>query len=95
VESAPRRLSLAGGSQGESLTVRTGDLPRLFHRLNNQLGVVLANAELLEKRIADDAHRARAGQVVSGVLEAIATVQHIRRAASPSVEEARSVPSEE
>ena len=24
------------------------DLARLFHRLNNQLGVILANAELLE-----------------------------------------------
>lgn len=76
---------MAGGSQ-EALNVRTADLSRLFHRLNNQLGVVLANAELLEKRIGDDTHRARAGQVVSGVLEAIATVQHIRRAASPAVE---------
>ena len=56
-------------------------LLRLFHRLNNQLGVVLANAELLENRIVDDTHRARAGQVVSGVLEAIATTQQIRQIA--------------
>jgi len=57
------------------------ELLRLFHRLNNQLGVILANAELLENRIIDDTHRARAGQVVSGVLEAIATSQKIRQLA--------------
>ena len=55
------------------------ELLRLFHRLNNQLGVILANAELLENRIIDDTHRARAGQVVSGVLAAIATTQKIRQ----------------
>jgi hypothetical protein len=61
------------------------DLSRLFHRLNNQLGVILANAELLENRLADEAQRARVGLVVSGALEAIATVQNIRRAMdSPS-----------
>lgn len=54
------------------------DLPRLFHRLNNQLGVILANAELLERRLSDD-HRARAEQVVSSALEAIATAQRIRQ----------------
>jgi hypothetical protein len=70
-------------------------LSRLFHRLNNQLGVVLANAELLEKRISDDTHRARAGQVVTGVLEAIATVQHIRRAASPTGDSRNSTPSDQ
>ena len=57
------------------------ELLRLFHRLNNQLGIVLANAELLEARIKDDTHRARASQVVSGVLEAIATTQQIRQIA--------------
>jgi hypothetical protein len=56
------------------------DLPRLFHKLNNQLGIILANAELLEKRIADETHRARAGQVVSSAVEAIATSQQIRQA---------------
>ena len=60
----------------------TPDLPRLFHKLNNQLGIILANAELLEKRIADDTHRARAGQVVSSVVEAIATTQQIRHLAT-------------
>lgn len=59
------------------------DLSRLFHRLNNQLGIILANAELLENRLADEGHRARVGLVVSGALEAMATVQNIRRAMDP------------
>jgi adenylate kinase len=57
------------------------DLPRLFHQLNNQLGVILANAELLERRLSDE-HRARAEQVVSGTLEAIETARRIRLAMS-------------
>ena len=56
----------------------------LFHRLNNQLGIILANAELLENRITDDTHRARAAQVVSGAIEAIAVVQELRRIAGPT-----------
>ncbi|MEZ5316690.1 MAG: hypothetical protein R2752_04760 [Vicinamibacterales bacterium] len=55
------------------------ELSRLFHRLNNQLGIILANAELLESRLTDDVHRARAGHVVASALEAIATAQQIRR----------------
>ena len=61
-----------------------GDLSRLFHRLNNQLGVILANAELLEARLADDVQKARAGQVVAGTLEAIGAVQELRRLVGPS-----------
>ena len=52
---------------------------RLFHRLNNQLGVILANAELLEHRLADNTLRVRAEQVVSGTLEAINTAQQLRK----------------
>lgn len=55
------------------------DLSQLFHQLNNQLGVILANAELLEQRLADAQHKSRAGQVVSGALEAIATARRIRQ----------------
>ena len=33
------------------------DLGLLFHRLNNQLGIILANAELLEARLAEEAAR--------------------------------------
>ena len=52
---------------------------RLFHQLNNQLGIVLANAELLEARATDDATRSRAAQVVSSALDALATAREIRK----------------
>jgi hypothetical protein len=54
-------------------------LSQVFHRLNNQLGVILANAELLEARLTEDTQRARASQVVSGALEAISAIQDLRR----------------
>lgn len=60
------------------------ELRLLFHRLNNQLGIILAHAELLEAKAPDDMHRARAAQVVSGALEAMGTAKEIRRiTASP------------
>jgi hypothetical protein len=55
------------------------EVVRLFHRLNNQLGVILANAELLEHRLADNTLRVRAEQVVAGTLEAINTAQQLRK----------------
>jgi hypothetical protein len=56
------------------------DLRLLFHRLNNQLGIILAHAELLEaKAAADDMIRSRAAQVVASTLEAMSTVKEIRR----------------
>lgn len=58
------------------------DLNRQFHQLNNQLGVILANAELLEHRLTDPAHKARAGQVVAGALEAIAVTKRLRQLTS-------------
>jgi hypothetical protein len=54
------------------------DLGLLFHRLNNQLGIILANAELLEAKAPDDMTRNRAGQVASSVLDAMATAREIR-----------------
>ena len=54
------------------------DFGALFHRLNNQLGVILANAELLEARLTDDASRTRASQIVTSAVEAISAAQHIR-----------------
>jgi hypothetical protein len=57
----------------------TPELRLLFHRLNNQLGIILAHAELLEAKAPDDIHRARAGQIVSGALEAMSTTKEIRR----------------
>ena len=67
---ADNRSSTAGGE--------TGDLGLLFHRLNNQLGIILANAELLEAKSADEMARARAAQVVSSVLDAMTTAREIR-----------------
>ncbi len=68
-------------SPGAPRDARPGpDIVSLFHRLNNQLGVILANSELLESKLADDAQRVRAAQVVTGALEAIGTVQHLKRA---------------
>ena len=56
------------------------ELRLLFHRLNNQLGIILAHAELLEaKAAADDMIRARAAQVVASALEAMSTAREIRR----------------
>ena len=55
------------------------DLRALFHRLNNQLGIILAHAELLEAKAEDDASRARATQVVTSVLDALGTAKEIRR----------------
>jgi hypothetical protein len=55
------------------------DLDLLFHRLNNQLGIILANAELLESKSADEMGRARAAQVVSSVLDAMTTAREIRK----------------
>jgi hypothetical protein len=61
------------------------DVRALLHRLNNQLGVILAHAELIEAKAADEAQRARANQVVSAALEAMAIARELRSsAASPT-----------
>ena len=54
------------------------DFGLLFHRLNNQLGIILANAELLEAKLAEDAARARASLVVTSALDAMSTAREIR-----------------
>ncbi len=59
--------------------VEPQDLGLLFHRLNNQLGIILANAELLEAKSADEMSRARAAQVVASVLDAMNTAKEIRQ----------------
>jgi hypothetical protein len=60
------------------------ELRTLFHRLNNQLGIILAHAELLEAKASDDVNRARAEQVVSSVLDAMGTAREIRRRSEPA-----------
>jgi hypothetical protein len=65
---------------GAAETAMPQDVVNLFHRLNNQLGVILANSELLENKLQDETHRVRAAQVVTGALEAIGIVQNLKHA---------------
>jgi len=58
------------------------DLRSLIHRLNNQLGVILAHAELLEAKAPDEGQRARATQVVSAALQALTLAHEIRTSMS-------------
>ena len=80
-----RRLSVeelqARGPMDES-----SELRMLFHRLNNQLGIILAHAELLESKAADDRDRARAAQVVASALEAMGTTKELRRLTDPAID---------
>ena len=62
------------------------ELRLLFHRLNNQLGIILAHAELLEAKSVDEIARSRAAQVVAGALDAMSTVKEIRRQTTTSPE---------
>jgi len=64
--------------------VDPSELRLLFHRLNNQLGIILAHSELIESKASDEATRARATQVVAAALDAMTTVKDIRRHTSPS-----------
>ena len=61
------------------------ELLTLFHRLNNQLGIILAHAELIEAKAGDDVSRARAAQVVTTVLDAMGTTREIRERTDPEV----------
>jgi hypothetical protein len=78
VSSSPIVGSDADASQRQQLQA-------LFHRLNNQLGIVLAHAELLEAKASDAVNRERAAQAVSGALAALGTVREIRQRTEPLV----------
>jgi hypothetical protein len=65
-------------SAADSALQAGGDLRVLFHRLNNQLGIILACAELLEFKAGDDVSRTRASEVVAKVLDAMGTAKEIR-----------------
>jgi hypothetical protein len=73
------RLALAVDELQERRAMdEPAELRLLFHRLNNQLGIILAHAELMEAKAGDETSRARASQVVSSVLEALGTAKEIR-----------------
>jgi len=65
------------------VTQDPAELRQLFHTLNNQLGIILSHAELIEVKAQDDAQKARATQVVTATLEALATARQIRLAIEP------------
>ena len=77
-------LSSPANPSGASSSQVAADLRVLFHRLNNQLGIILAHAELMEAKAADDVARARAAQVVSSVLDAMGTAREIRSKTEPA-----------
>jgi hypothetical protein len=54
------------------------ELRELFHALNNQLGIILSHAELLEAKAQDERQKARASQVVIATVEALTTARQIR-----------------
>ena len=56
----------------------TSSNKELLHKLNNQLGVILAHAELLENKAQDAAQKARASQVVNAALQAMAVSRQLR-----------------
>jgi hypothetical protein len=63
---------IAGATPADS------ELRVLFHRLYDQLGIILAQAEMLEAKALDAPSRARAEQVVASALAAMGTVREIR-----------------
>lgn len=67
---APSRRDVAPASESP-------DLSTLLHRLNNQLGIILANAELLETKLDAMGDRSRASQIVNSVVDAIGTARDI------------------
>ena len=78
-------MSLPSATDGREAdeSKKERELQALFHRLNNQLGIVLAHAELLEAKASDAVNRDRASQIVSGALAALGTVRDIRQRTEP------------
>ena len=68
-------VPLGAGFRLPPLMSESADLRALFHRLNNQLGTILAHAELLESKASSDLERLRAAQIVTSALEAMTTVR--------------------
>jgi hypothetical protein len=60
------------------------ELRELFHRLNNHLGIILAQAEMLELEASGDPVRPRASQIVASALDAIQVSREIVHVTDPS-----------
>lgn len=75
----PEPQSSPESSPGVVADPRIDELCVLFHTLNNQLGVVITYAELLEAKAPDEGLRARATQVLTAALEALGTSKQISR----------------
>ncbi len=80
----PRTCDQAAVAGPRDTPMEDAELRQLFHKLNNQLGIILSHAELLELKSTDASNKSRATQVVAGALEALATVRLIRAKAIPS-----------
>jgi hypothetical protein len=68
----------SAGAEPDAAASESPQLRLLFHRLSNELGVILAHAELLEAKALDAHSRARASQVVASTLSAMSTVREVR-----------------
>ena len=62
------------------MSATPAELAQLFHALNNQLGIILSHAELLEAKAQDERQKARASLVVTSAVEALSTARQIRLA---------------
>jgi hypothetical protein len=62
-----------------------GPLGDLFHKLNNHLGIVMVNAELIEAKCPDAGTRTRAADVVQAAVGALDAVKEIRRQLPPEL----------
>lgn len=69
--------------RGDHEALDRTDLHSLFHELNNQLGIILAHAELLEAKAPDDLHRGRAVQIVDAALESMSLTRALRQRIDP------------
>ena len=74
-------VPLGAGFRLPPLMSESADLRALFHRLNNQLGTILAHAELIESKASTDLELMRAAQIVTIDLEPMTTVRSIREQA--------------
>lgn len=74
-------VPLGAGFRLPPLMSESADLRALFHKLNNQLGTILAHAELLESKAEAQPERARAAQILASALDAMTTVRAIREQA--------------